>query len=89
MHFLTDYLIYTEKPDLLLFPDVNLCSISPQVWRKYLLKALFINIEWDVVTIINMELQRIQEVLVACFTTPTMRIPENPQTPVMAASFPV
>jgi hypothetical protein len=50
---------------------------------------LFINIEWDVVTIINMELQRLQEVLLACFTAPGLRIPENPQTPVMAANFPV
>jgi hypothetical protein len=49
---------------------------------------LFISIEWDVVTIINMELQRLQVVLVACFTAPGLRISENPQTTVMAAIFP-
>jgi hypothetical protein len=31
---------------------------------------------------------RLQEVLVASFTAPALRISENPQTPVMAASFP-
>jgi len=35
-----------------------------------------------------MELQMLQEVFVACFTAPGLRIPENPQTPVMAATFP-